>query len=165
MAYPRTIRNFNVFIDGVSYFGRATEGKIPDLKISTSAHRGAGMDAPVGIDTGMEAMSAEVTMAEWDPALLKKIGKIERFVFRPAAKSEEDFSADTYIATIGGLLVTNEFGGLKPGDPATLKLSIDVREYRFEQNGEVLFDIDIQNGKRIIGGVDQLAEMRNAMGL
>lgn len=165
MTMPRLIKNFNVFMDGTSYFGRATEGKIPDLKISTSAHRGAGMDAPVGVDTGMEALASEATLASWDPVMQKRFGRYERFVYRPAAQSADDFSADTWIATVGGLLVANEFGGLKPGDPSTLKLSLDVRTYRLEQNGEVLWDIDIPNGKRIIGGVDQLAEIRIAMGL
>lgn len=165
MAYPRKIRNFNVFIDGVSYFGRATEGKLPEVKIATSAHRGAGMDGPIGIDTGLEAMSSEVTLAEWDSTLLKKLGRIERFVFRPAARGEDDFSADRIIATVGGLLTVTSFGDLKPGDDSMLKLTIDVRDYRLEQNGEVLFDIDLEKGKRIIGGVDQLADMRAAMGL
>lgn len=165
MTMPRLIKNFNVFMDGTSYFGRATEGKIPDLKISTSAHRGAGMDAAVGIDTGMEAMSSDATLATWDPVMLKRCGRIERFVYRPAAQSADDFTADSWIATVGGLLVTQEFGGLKPGDASTLKMSLDIRTYRLEWNGEVLWDIDIPNGKRIIGGVDQLAEMRSAMGL
>jgi phage tail tube protein FII len=36
MAYPKQIRNFNAFVDGVNYFGRATEGKLPDLKLMRS---------------------------------------------------------------------------------------------------------------------------------
>jgi phage tail tube protein FII len=32
-------------------------------------------------------------------------------------------------------------------------------------DGDVLFEIDVEAGKRIIGGVDQLAEIRAAMGI
>lgn len=167
MSYPRTIRNFNVFIDGVSYFGRATEGKLPQPKITTEGHRGAGMDGPVGIDMGMEGMSAEVTLAEWDPVLLKKLGRRERFVFRPAQMGEDTVQADTIIATVGGLVTATETGDLKPGQNAgsALKLALDVRYYRLEINGEEICEIDFVNAKRRIGGVDQLAEIRRAMGL
>ena len=33
MGYPRTIRNFNAFLDGVSYMGLVSTAKLPALKI------------------------------------------------------------------------------------------------------------------------------------
>lgn len=165
MAYPRFIRNFNVFIDGVSYFGRAVEGKLPDVKIATAAHRGAGMDGPVGIDMGLEGMSAEASMAEWDPVLLKKIGTEQRLVFRPAAQRDGEAEAVPIIATIGGLVTAHELPGLKPGENSVMKLTIDVRTYRLEIGGAEVWNIDLPNARRVIGGVDQLASIRKAMGL
>lgn len=167
MALPRTIRNFNAFVDGRSYFGRATEAKLPQPKIQTEAHRGAGMDGPVGIDMGTEAMSSEITFAEWDPNLLKMLGKQERFVLRPAQLGEDTPDADIIIVTVGGLITTNEYGDLKPGQAAgsMLKLMMDVRYYRLEVNGETIHEIDLVNAKRIVGGVDQLKEIRRAMGI
>lgn len=165
MQYPRFIRNFNVFIDGRSYFGRATEGKLPEVKIATAAHRGAGMDGPVGIDMGMEGMTAEVSMAEWDPILLKQLGTRQRLVFRPAAQGEDAAEAVPIIATIGGLITAHELPALKPGENSVMKLTIDVRTYRLEIAGEEVWNIDLPNAKRVIGGVDQLASIRKAMGL
>jgi P2 family phage contractile tail tube protein len=165
MALPRKIKNFNAFVDGESYFGIATEAKLPQLKVMTEAHRGAGMDGPVGIDMGVEGMTAEITFGEWSPALLKKPGLQQRFVLRPAAAGEVGDGADTIIATIGGLITGTETGDLKPGTDTTLKLMMDVRYYRLEINGEQLVEIDLVNGKRVIGGVDQLADIRRAMGI
>jgi hypothetical protein len=165
MALPRKIKNFNAFVDGVSYFGIATEAKLPQVKVMTEAHRGAGMDGPVGIDMGVEAMTAEITFGEWSPALLKKPGTEQRFVLRPAAAGEVGDGADTIIATIGGLITAAETGDLKPGTDTTLKLMMDVRYYRLEINGEQIFEIDLVNGLRVIGGEDQLADIRRAMGL
>lgn len=165
MSYPRFIRNFNVFIDGVSYFGRAVEAKLPDVKIATAAHRGAGMDGPVGIDMGLEGMSAEASMAEWDPVVLKKLGTQQRLVFRPAALRDDAAEAVAIIATLGGLVTAHELPGLKPGENSVMKVTVDVRTYRLEIDGEVVFDIDLPNGKRVIGGVDQLASIRRAMGI
>ena len=165
MSYPRFIRNFNVFIDGVSYFGRAVEAKLPDVKVATAAHRGAGMDGPIGIDMGLEGMTAEASMAEWDPVVLKKIGTAQRLVFRPAAMRADETEATPIIATIGGLVTAHELPGLKPGENSVAKLTVDVRTYRLEIGGETVFDIDLPNGKRVVGGVDQLASIRRAMGL
>lgn len=165
MSYPKQIRNFNAFVDGRSYFGRVTEGKLPDLKLMTAAYRGAGMDGPVGVDMGLEAMSAELTFAEFDPALARLIGRVNRFVLRPVHKGEDGAEADTMIFTIGGLITEYEPGALKPGDDTKLKLKIDLRSYRYEHNDEVIWDIDLEAGKRVIGGVDQLADHRRAMGL
>jgi uncharacterized protein len=165
MALPSVIRNFNGFVDGVSYFGLLLEGKLPQVKIQTEAHRGAGMDGPVGIDMGTEAMTSEMTFAEWSPALFKQMGRQARFVFRPAASSAETGETRTIIATVGGLVTTPETGDLKPGANAQLKLMMDVRYYRLEIDGEEICEIDLVNGIRRIGGVDQLAEIRRAMGL
>jgi len=42
---------------------------------------------------------------------------------------------------------------------------MEVDYYRLEKDGEELWEIDIENGVRVIGGVDQLAELRRAMGI
>lgn len=164
MAYPLIIRNYNAFVDGVSYFGIVREGKLPDLKINTAAHRGTGMDGPVGVDMGLEAMQAEMIFAEWPSAILKMVGTIQSFVYRPAARADDGREAG-YIATCKGLLVSAAKGNLKPGEESLLTARLDLRQYRLEQDGEVLWDIDLETGKRSIGGVDQNATLRANMGL
>jgi P2 family phage contractile tail tube protein len=165
MALPRKIKNYNAFVDGRSYFGRSTEAKLPQPKIQTEGHRGSGMDAPVGIDMGMEGLTAELTMADWAPELITMLGTINRMVLRPVADGAGDeVEADSYIATIGGLWTAVEFGDLKPGTDTPLKLICDTRYFRLVRNGAELIEIDIPNGKRVIGGVDQMRGMRRAMG-
>lgn len=165
MPIPKTIRNFNVFLDGRSYFGLCEEAKLPQPKIQTEAHRGSGMDGPVGIDMGLEGLTAEATFTEWDPVLLRRIGTNTRVVFRPAAQGDSVENVDTIIATVSGLVTSTEVGDLKPGQGSKLKLVWDVRSTKLEHNGAVIWDIDMVNGKRVIGGVDQLAGIRRAMGI
>ncbi|TRD18406.1 phage major tail tube protein [Palleronia caenipelagi] len=165
MQYPRTIRNFNAFIDGVSYAGRVLEGKLPELKLQTASHRGGGMDGPLAIDMGMEALQSEITLAEWPPELIKMFGTRQRMTFRPGAMGEHDLSADSFVASLGGRWSVVNFADLKPGSDVPLKLSLEVDYVRMQKDGDELFEIDIEAGKRVIGGVDQLAEMRRAMGL
>ena len=165
MAFPRTIRNYNAFIDGIGYFGKSTEANLPKLQLQTEDHRGAGMDAPIAIDMGMQAMTADVSFAEWSPELFHHFGTRKRLILRPAALGEDDFAADAWIATIGGRFSAVEPSTLKAAGSVPLKLTASVDYYRLEKDGEELFEIDIENGKRIIGGTDQLAGLRRAMGL
>lgn len=165
MGYPRKINNFNAFVDGISYFGKATTAKLPDVKILTEAHRGTGMLGPVGMDMGNEAMSSEISFAEWDPALFKRLGKITRFVLRPAAPAADSEAVDTIIATLGGLITETTGGELKVGGDVPLKLVMDVREFALEINGSEVIAIDMVNGIRRVGGVDQMAAARIAMGI
>jgi P2 family phage contractile tail tube protein len=123
------------------------------------------MDGPVGIDMGTEALAAEVTLAEHRPELIRMLGGQRRLVLRPAQIGPDGTDTDTIIATIGGLITSTESGDLKPGANATLKLIWDVRYYRLEMNGAELIEIDKVAGIRRIGGIDQLAEMRRAMGI
>jgi P2 family phage contractile tail tube protein len=163
--YPRTIRNFNTFIDGVSWFGRGTTLTLPKLELQTSEHRGAGMDAPIEIDMGQSVMTSEMAFAEWGADLFRYFGTKQRLTHRPAAMGQNDFSADAFIFTVGGMIKGVEPGELKPGQDAPVKLMQAVDYLRIERNGEDLIEIDVENGKRVIGGTDQLAELRRAMGL
>ena len=71
---PRTLRNFQLSVDGVGYAGRVTELTLPTLTIATEEYRAGGLDAPVEIDMGMEALTASFTLAEYDLDVLKRFG-------------------------------------------------------------------------------------------
>lgn len=165
MALPRLIKNFNAFLGGVSYFGLVEEGKLPAVKIQTEAHRGSGMDGPIGLDVGMEGLTAELTFSEWLPGVVGTLGRQERIVLRPAKASANDFTASPVIATLTGLITASEPDALKAGTGAKMKMAMDLRTYRLEIDGETVLNIDLVNAVREIGGVDQLAELRRAMGL
>lgn len=164
MAYPRKIRNFNAFVDGVGYFGKVLEGALPKLNIKTAPHRGGGMDGSVGVDMGMEAMTAEVTFSEWSPELITHFGKRVRMTFRAGAMGEDDFDTDAYAFEVGGRCTVVEGDNLKSGDDVNLKLGWECDFFRVEREGETLVEIDVENGVRNIGGEDQMRSMRAALG-
>lgn len=165
MAYPRKIRNFNVFLDGTTYFGRVTEATLPVVKIKTEDHRGAGMNGPVSVDMGTELMTAKLTFADWPTAVLRSVGFHQRLVLRPAALGQTNFTATGYIATIGGQITRASPEDLKPGEDNPLNLEMSVDYFKLEEEGDELVEVDLENAIRRVGGVDQLADMRRAMGL
>lgn len=165
MAYPRTIRSYNAFLDGTTYYGLAVEATLPNLTLVTEDHRGAGMDQAIAIDMGMERMTCDINFAEYRPELIKRFGTKARLVLRPAAVGEDSFEADSHVYTIGARWTGVEPGKLKQGALSLLMLKGSVDYFRIEQNGTELVEIDVVNAVRKIGGVDQLASIRKAMGL
>ncbi len=54
---------------------------------------------------------------------------------------------------------------MEAGESSPLTFTMKLDYYKREQNGVVLYEIDVPNMIRIINGKDQLAERRNAIGL
>lgn len=164
--FPRKIRNFNAFLDGFSYFGRAVTATMPNLQLNTADFRGGGMDAPAQLDMGMQAMTAQLVLAEPAPEAMQRFGLVTRLVLRAAAQPEVDGEdARALVFTLGGRVTGHNYDQFGGGSDTNLALDMNVITYRLEENGVVLHEIDVQAGIRIINGVDQLASQRAAMGI
>jgi len=166
MAFPRKIKNFNAFVDGRSYFGIVLTGTMPTLELNTAEWRGGGMDAPLTVDMGMSALEATLVFAEFRPELLRSFGTRTLFVLRAAAQAEADIvNADALAFTMRGRITGSEPSEFGAGNDVTHTLTMAPDRYKIELAGEVLVDIDIEAGKRVIGGTDQTEAIRRAMGL
>lgn len=165
MQYPRKIRNYNVFVDGVSYAGRVTKGEMPELKLVGADHRGGGMDGPIEQDMGMERMTAKLSFAEHSPALIRLFGSVIPLTLRAAAQGENSTDADAHVYTIRGRVKGSMIGTFETGNDTPLEFEVGLHAFRYAFNGDTLIDIDLEAGKRVIGGTDQLLAMRIAMGL
>lgn len=165
---PRILKNFTAYVDGRGYFGRIESCKLPDLKIKTAEYRGGGMDAPIEHDMGMEKIDVEIMFAEHDPELIKLFGLFDsatQIVLRGALQRQgENVAVATEIRLQGGIkeLTRDEW---KPGEKGSMKLVANCNIYKETQDGETLVDIDLLNSVRVIGGVDQLAAQRDALGI
>ncbi len=164
---PKILKNFNAFVDGRGYAGRVDEITLPKLTIKTEEHRAGGMDVPVEIDMGMEKLEAELTFAEYDVELFRLFGLIDgnavSLTLRGAIQA--DGEAEPIIVNLRGSFREVDAGTWKAGDKATLKCMVAVRYYRLTINGDSVIEIDAENMIRIIGGEDQMATIRQAIGI
>ena len=164
---PRTLRNFSLFIDNQGYAGRVTELTLPTLTIQTEEFRAGGMDAPVALDMGMEALEAEFTLAEYDPKVLKLFGLLDQNQVKLKARGALQTNGEAAISivvTMDGSLTSFDPGSFEAGAVTEAAFSFAARYYKLEVASETLIEIDIENMKRIIGGVDQLESLRTAIG-
>ena len=69
------------------------------------------------------------------------------------------------IVTLRGALKEVDMGDWKAGDKAEIKHNVAVTYYKLEVDGRLIYEIDALGMKRVIDGVDQLAQQRQALGL
>ena len=163
----KILKNFNLFIDGRGYAGKCDEVNPPKLNIKAEEYRAGGLDAPIPIDMGMEKLEASFTLSEYDKDVLKQFGLISgnavQITLRGALQDDETTSP--IIIKLRGMYTEMDMGKFSAGEKGTLACTIACRYYSLEIDGEQLIEVDIDNMTRIIGGVDKMVEIRDAIGI
>jgi P2 family phage contractile tail tube protein len=165
---PQTLFNTNLFIDGVNFAGDVPSLTLPKLTVKTEEYRGGGMDAAIEMDQGLEKLEAAFSTKGIRRDAMRFFGLADltafNGVFRGAYKAQKG-KATPVVATLRGALKEVDPGEWKPGGEAEYKFAVAVSYYKLEVEGRVMFEIDPLNSVRVIDGVDQLADVRAALGL
>lgn len=168
MPAKDVLKNINCFVDGRGYAGQIEDLNPPDLTLMTEEFRGGGMDAPDDIDMGMEKMATSFSFISYDMNILSLFGVAQGstvpLVFRAVLESF-DGSTKAVKITQRGKITKIARGAWKAGEKATLTVEMTLTMYQEEHDGNVIYDIDIDNMKRVINGVDRLAQQRAALGI
>jgi hypothetical protein len=165
---PRVLKNMNLFVDGRGYAGRIDEIQLPKLTLKTEEHRAGGMDVPVEIDLGMDKLEAELTISDYDPEVYKLFGLLDlkpvQITIRGAIQAQGEDAKPVVVNLRGGWREIDA-GTWKPGDKSTLKVSVAASYYKLTIDGQEVVEVDAINLVRKVGGVDQMAAIRTAIGL
>lgn len=168
MAARDVLKNFNLFVDGRGYAGQVDEVSLPDLAIQSEDYRAGGMDAPVSLDMGQEAMEASFVLTQYSADVLALWGVAQGqsvpLTVRGALESY-DGTVKPMIANMRGRIVTMARGTWTAGQKATLTVTMRLDYYKETVNDVVLHEVDVVNMVRVVGGVDRLAQQRAALGL
>ena len=163
---PKVLKNFNLFVDGRGYAGRAEEVSPPKLTIKTEELRAGGMDAPAAIDMGMEKLEAGFSLVEYDPELLKQFGLVSGNGVQLTLRSAlvDDTTTTPMVISLRGMFTEVDMGKFKAGDKAVMQCAVACRYYKLEIGGKAIVEIDVDNMVRNIDGIDKMAEVRAALG-
>ncbi|MBU1001911.1 MAG: phage major tail tube protein [Proteobacteria bacterium] len=167
-AADHILKNFALFVDGRGYVGNCDELQPPSLALVTEDYRAGGMDAPISLDMGMEKLECSFTVSKQCEHLLGQFGVSANNGVQLTARGALESLDGTVIPValnMRGTVVKIELGSWKPGEKSTLSVTVSLTYYKREQNGSVLHEIDVLNMKRIIGGTDRLAAIRDACGI
>jgi len=162
---PHVLKNMNLFVDGRGYAGRVDEIQLPKLTLKTEEHRAGGMDIPVEIELGMDKLEAELTLSDFDPEVFKLFGLLDstrtQITLRGAIQAQGSGARPVIVNLSGGCKASS----WKPGDKSTLKVQLAASYYKLTIADQALVEIDAVNLVRKVGGVDQMAEIRAAIGV
>lgn len=162
------LKAYNAYVDGRGYAGEAEEVNPPALTVNEEDFRGGGMDAPIGIDMGMDKLMASFTLGGYNPEVMKLWGLADGskvpFVLKGSTQNS-DGEAVQHVVTMRGRITSMNQGAWVAGQRTGLSIEMSLRYYKYEVAGDVIYEIDPLNMIRIVNGVDQLAAHRENIGL
>ena len=165
---PNVLKNFNLFVDGRGYAGIVEELNLPKINLKLEEHRVGGMDSPIQLTQGIDKLESDFTLSEYDQLVIQEFGLADGaqvpLKFR-GGLDNEDGAVTPVEVTLTGSWNDLDLGNWKAGEKAPLKIMVAVRYYKLVIGGQDLIEIDVLNMVRSINGVDQLADMRAAIGL
>ncbi|RYF02246.1 MAG: phage major tail tube protein [Comamonadaceae bacterium] len=169
MALPRKLKGFAVFVDGTNYMGEMPEVTLPTLSRKMEEYRAGGMNGPIELDMGMEKMEAELKGSGWVTGLTAKWGAASHDAvmlrFAGAVQTDDSGAGLPVEVVMMGRLTERDPGSAKAGDMVERTFKYSLSYYKEVVNGQVVMEIDLVNMIEIVGGVDNMASTRAAMGI
>ncbi|QHH99230.1 phage major tail tube protein [Acinetobacter dispersus] len=168
-ALPRTLKNFNVFVDSVNWVGVAATMTLPKLTKKTDSHRGAGMIGEVDLALGWEKLQSEVTYTGFDTKIYRQLGRvgISDLPLRYVAIYEDQDTCATQGVEIymRGFARELDPGDTTPGEKGETKMTYSLTYYRLEKDGIVEVELDFVNGIERFGDSDLAQQIKDFLGL
>ena len=161
------LKNLHLIVQGKGYAGDVAEFEPPKLALQMDEDRPGGLDAPVKVEMGMQALTATFTMLSVDGELMRRwglSGERTGLVFTGALVGDGG-RVQSAVYTMEGDVAEVDPGTWKPGEKSNIKYTAELRYYKLEIGGRVEHEVDVPNMVRIVGGVDQLAAQREALRL
>lgn len=168
MAASDVRKNLNLFVDGRGYAGEIEDFNAPKLTQTTEDWRGGGMNGPIKLTTGHEALDTDFQLIKYSADVLSlwnvREGQRIPFIAREALESV-DGTITQVVHTMRGKITEIDPGTSKPGEIPRLKVTMNLVYYKLMHGNRVVQEIDVENMVQIIDGVDTLAAMRSALGM
>lgn len=169
MAFASKLKDMMLFNAGRSYIGQVSTVTLPKLTRKLEEWRGAGMDMPIKVDMGGEAMDLEFTCGGPMRDVLEQFGvmKASAGMLRFAGAYQDDSTGKTTAVevTARGRYEEIDMGDAKIGEDTEFKAKMSLSYYRLDWNGVPVIEIDTINMVMIVNGVDRLADRRAALGI
>jgi P2 family phage contractile tail tube protein len=163
---PFPVTHFNLFIDGYGLGAKVEDLTLPKITVKTEDMVAGGLDGVLVSDMGIEKLEAEFTLLDYDPFILGKLGFAinggPKFHVRGAMK-RDGLPAIPLVAKFEGMITEFDPGNWKAGDKKVLKMKMVASYYELSIGGKEIYLIDVPNMRRVINGIDQIADVRAAI--
>ncbi|MBS3892282.1 phage major tail tube protein [Serratia marcescens] len=171
MALPGKLKQFNIFVDGASMIGVASEVTLPKLTHKTIAYRGGGMLAPVKVDLGLDdgALDMDITVGGLSADLLARMyedtADAMQLRFVGAYQNETSPGYTTCEIQTRGRFTEVDFGTAKVGEDTNHKYTLNNTYVKITVGTTTVLEVDALNLVLNVNGVDRSADLRRALGM
>lgn len=164
------LRGFTMFIANTDYGIDIEEVEIPIPTSVTDDVRSGGMDLGVAVDlAALEPLEVKFKMIGQSPEIQKLTalgpGKRETFTFRGATVNEMTGETAEHVVVVEGKVSEGSREAWGRGERSGTDYAIkNVMYYRYEVDRTVIHEIQAWPPRRVVDGVDQLADINSALG-
>lgn len=164
------LTNANVYLNGVSFLGRAEEVTLPDVAAKMVEHKSLGMVGSVELPSGFEKMEARIKWNSMYPDAMKTTSnpfKSASFQVRSSLEvynSQGRVAEQPVVAYFTGQIKKVPMGAFKQHDNVELESTFTVTYCKLEINGEEILELDVLANIFKVNGQDVLATYRNNIG-
>ena len=143
---PDILTDFNVFVDGVGYAGRAATIVLPKVTKKTTEVFNGGMAMPVDVPVGYEMITTDLTFSEPPRALVTLVNRHGaddvQVRLRGDYSDPTDGAARPVEAILFGCIKEIDPGQYQRGEQAQTKFTVSVSYYKYVDDGDTLIEID-----------------------
>jgi len=164
------LQGFTVYLNGVDHGMDCEEIGLPTPSNVQQEYRGGGMDLAVNQGmAAMEPLEATLRFAGHPAGILGSVaqgpGKSVVLTARGAVMDTLTGVTVAHVVVITGQFNEHSRDNWQRGEKGGLELTMTgITVYRYEVGGAILHDIQAYPPRRIINGVDQLAEINAILG-
>lgn len=164
------LQGFTMFIDGLDFGIDTEEVEIPLPTPVMQDYRGGGMD--LGLNQPMSALDAlefTVKMAGHNPDIMRRMalapGRTSRVTFRGGLLRETDGGIAPHVCVVEGAINGGTRDRWQRGEKSGVEFVINgVKYMRYEADSSIIHELQVWPPKRVINGIDQLADLNAALG-
>lgn len=154
------LQNFSVYVDGANYVGKVVKAILPKITPKMVEHFGAGMSAPIDLDTGkVEKMEATIEIDGVQKDLYKSIGNSDAALIVRGKIRNDNGENESVIAEMRGYISELDGGDWEPESKGSSNIKMSVHYYKLSIAGDDVVEIDALNGVRKINNTNQLASI------
>lgn len=165
------IRDANVYVEGTSTHGYASEITLPEVPSTKSEYKALGMVGTLELFQGFGKMEATIKWNSPSKEILIACADPRKSVNLMVRSSREVFEngnvtgEEPVIHYLKASPNNFNLGAYKPKDDTETETKFSVSYCKMVQNGEEIFELDVDNNIFKVGGEDMLAKYRQNLGI
>lgn len=165
------IRDANVYVDGTTTHGYASEITLPDIEASMSEYKALGMVGTKELFQGFAKMETSIKWNAPSEEILQACADPRKSVALMVRTSREVYENGSVASEqpvtyyLKGCSKNFNAGAFKAKDDTETETKFAVSYFKMIQNGVEIYELDVDNNIFKIGGVDQLSKYRENLGI